>query len=180
MAPRLLDPGWDSWLELQTQAVSDSLTSERRCCPAQSPAAFARAVFLAAAANVRGGLQPPNGRFIEMKSINLWGRIVAVAALLLLAVGGTAFAQLQTGNLYGTVKDDQGAALPGVTVTLNGAGAPQVQVTNAQGQFRFLSLSPGSYALKAELEGFSTVDYPNIVINVGRNTSIEVTMNAAV
>jgi hypothetical protein len=114
-----------------------------------------------------------------MKSINLRGRIVAVAALLLLA-GVPAFAQLQTGNLYGTVRDDQGAALPGVTMTLSGGGAPQVQVTNAQGQFRFLSLAPGSYSLKAELEGFSTLDYPNIVINVGRNTTIEVTMNAAV
>jgi hypothetical protein len=115
-----------------------------------------------------------------MKSINLWGRIVAVAALLLLVAGGTAFAQLQTGNLYGTVNDEQGAALPGVTVTLTGGGAPQVQVTNAQGQFRFLGLAPGGYALKAELEGFSTVDYPNIVINIGRNTSIEVTLSAAV
>jgi hypothetical protein len=115
-----------------------------------------------------------------MKSINLWGRIVAVAALLLLAVGGTAFAQLQTGNLYGTVTDEQGAPLPGVTVTLSGGGAPQVQVTNAQGQFRFLSLSPGSYDLKAELEGFSTIDYPNIAINVGRNTQIEVKLSAAV
>ncbi|HET9208939.1 MAG TPA: carboxypeptidase regulatory-like domain-containing protein [Thermoanaerobaculia bacterium] len=115
-----------------------------------------------------------------MKSINLWGRIVAVAALLLLAVGGTAFAQLQTGNLYGTVTDDKGAALPGVTVTLTGQGAPQVQVTNAQGQFRFLSLSPGTYDLKSELEGFSTIDYPNIVINVGRNTTIEVKLSPAV
>jgi hypothetical protein len=115
-----------------------------------------------------------------MKSINLWGRIVAVAALLLLAVGGTAFAQLQTGNLYGTVTDDKGAALPGVTVTLTGQGAPQVQVTNAQGQFRFLGLGPGSYDLKAELEGFSTIDYPNIVINIGRNTSIEVKLSPAV
>src|SRR3954470_2156817 len=115
-----------------------------------------------------------------MKSINLWGRIVAVAALLLLAVGGTAFAQLQTGNLYGTVTDDKGAALPGVTVTLSGQGAPQVQVTNAQGQFRFLGLPPGSFDLKAELEGFSTIDYPNIVINIGRNTSIEVKLSPAV
>jgi carboxypeptidase family protein len=115
-----------------------------------------------------------------MKSINLWGRIVAVAALLLLAVGGTAFAQLQTGNLYGTVTDEQGAALPGVTVTLTGGGAPQVQVTNAQGQFRFLGLGPGSYDLKAELEGFSTIDYPNIAINIGRNTQIEVKLSAAV
>jgi hypothetical protein len=115
-----------------------------------------------------------------MKSTNLWGRIVVVAALLLLAVGGTAFAQLQTGNLYGTVTDDQGAALPGVTVTLTGGGAPQVQVTNAEGQFRFLGLPPGTYAMKAELEGFSTIDYPNISIGVGRNTSIEVKLSAAV
>jgi hypothetical protein len=115
-----------------------------------------------------------------MKSINLWGRIVAVAALLLLAVGGTAFAQLQTGNLYGTVTDDKGAALPGVTVTMSGQGAPQVQVTNAQGQFRFLGLPPGNADLKAELEGFSTIDYPNIVINIGRNTSIEVKLSPAV
>jgi hypothetical protein len=115
-----------------------------------------------------------------MKSINLWGRIVAVAALLLLAVGGTAFAQLQTGNLYGTVTDDKGAALPGVTVTLSGQGPTSVQVTNAQGQFRFLGLPPASYSLKAELEGFSTIEYPNIVINIGRNTSIEVKLSPAV
>ena len=114
-----------------------------------------------------------------MKSINLWGRVVAVAAMLLL-VGVPGFAQLQTGSLYGTITDDQGAALPGVTVTLAGQGAPAVQVTDAQGRFRFLGLSPGSYRLDAQLEGFSSVEYPNITINVGRNTEIEVTMNAAV
>src|SRR6266545_1061963 len=115
-----------------------------------------------------------------MKSSNLWGRIVAVAAMLLVLGGGAAFAQLQTGNLYGTVMDEQGSPLPGVTVTLNGPGAPAVQVTNAQGEFRFLGLSPGSYQLKAELEGFSTIEYPNIVINLGRNTTIEVTLSSAV
>jgi hypothetical protein len=115
-----------------------------------------------------------------MKSINLWGRVVAVAAMLLLVVGAPAFAQLQSGNLYGTITDDQGAALPGVTVTLSGQGAPMVQVTDAQGRFRFLNLSPGSYRMDAQLEGFSSVEYPNITLNVGRNTEIEVTMNAAV
>ena len=54
-----------------------------------------------------------------MKSINLWGRVFAVAAMLLL-VGVPGFAQLQTGNLYGTIVDDQGSPLPGVTVTLSG------------------------------------------------------------
>jgi len=115
-----------------------------------------------------------------MKSSNLWGRIVAVAAMLLVLSGGTAFAQLQTGNLFGTVMDEQGSPLPGVTVTLTGQAAPQVQVTNAQGEFRFLGLSPSTYALRAELEGFSTIEYPNIVINIGRNTQIEVTLASAV
>ena len=114
-----------------------------------------------------------------MKSINFWGRAVAVAAMLLL-IGAPASAQLQTGNLFGTVVDDQGAALPGVTVTVAGGGAPVVQVTDAQGRFRVLNLSPGSYRLDAQLEGFSSVEYPSISINVGRNTEIEITMNAAV
>lgn len=115
-----------------------------------------------------------------MKSSNVLGRAVVVAALLLLVASAASFAQLQTGNLYGTVVDEQGNPLPGVTVTFSGGGAPQVQVTNAQGQFRFLGLSPGSYKLTAQLEGFSTLEYPNISIAVGRNTTIEATLQPAV
>src|SRR4029079_2510870 len=109
-----------------------------------------------------------------MRHFNRFAAAIALVALF----AAPAFAQLQTGNLYGTVTDDKGAALPGVTVTLSGSGAPQIQVTNAQGQFRFLGLGPGDYQLKAELEGFSTIDYPNIVVNVGRNTQIEVKLTA--
>jgi hypothetical protein len=115
-----------------------------------------------------------------MMSNYRWGRLAAVAAVLLVLGAGAAMAQLQTGNLYGKVSDQTGAALPGVTVTLDTGEAPQVQVTNAQGEFRFLSLAPASYRIKAELQGFSPVEYPHIVINVGRNTNIEVTMNSAV
>jgi hypothetical protein len=99
---------------------------------------------------------------------------------LLLVAGGAAFAQLQTGNLYGKCLDQQGAALPGVTVTLDTGAAQDVQVTNAQGEFRFLGLPPATMKLKAELQGFGTVEYPNVVITVGHNTTLEVTMNSAV
>src|SRR4029078_3888581 len=99
-------------------------------------------------------------------------------AVVLLA--GAAFAQLQSGNLFGTAKDDKGAPLPGATVTLSGNGATQSVTTDAEGGFRFLGLAPGSYGIKSELQGFSPVDYPNIVINVGRNTTIEVSLSAAV
>jgi hypothetical protein len=80
-----------------------------------------------------------------------------------------------TGNLYGSVVDDKGDALSGVTVTLSG-GAPQVQVTDAQGQFRCLGLPPGTYSLSAELEGFSSVKEPNISIAAGGNKTIQVTL----
>lgn len=115
-----------------------------------------------------------------MKSHNRWGRFAAVTAMLLVLSAGAALAQLQSGNLYGKVSDQTGAALPGVTVTLDTGEAPQVQVTNAQGEFRFLSLAPANYKIKAELQGFSPVEYPHIVINVGRNTNIDLTMNSAV
>lgn len=115
-----------------------------------------------------------------MKSTNLWGRIVAVAAVLLLVGSGASWAQIQTGNLFGTVVDEQGSALPGVTMTLTGTSGTTVQVTDAQGRFRFPSLGPGTYSLRAELEGFSPVENTNISINLARNTDIEVTMQSAV
>src|SRR4051794_14859513 len=86
--------------------------------------------------------------------------IAAVAALTTIGAvrANPVTGQLQTGNLYRTVTDDKGTALPGVTVTLTGEGAPQVQVTNAQGQLRFLGLAPGAYELRAELEGFTSAE----------------------
>ncbi|HEX7186016.1 MAG TPA: carboxypeptidase regulatory-like domain-containing protein [Thermoanaerobaculia bacterium] len=105
---------------------------------------------------------------------------LAVFAALLLSVAGPALAQLQTGDLYGTVVDQQGQPLPGSTISLEGMGAPQIQVTDEKGQFRFLGLYPGTYKMRAELEGFSTLEYPDILIRVGGKTSIEVTLTSAV
>jgi len=98
----------------------------------------------------------------------------------LLFLTAPARAQLQTGNLYGQVTDKQGEALPGVTVTLSGNGHAKVAVTNVEGDFRFLGLAPGTYQLTAELEGFSTAEYQNIHIAIGRNTTIQVTITPAV
>lgn len=113
-----------------------------------------------------------------MRCQSLWRGLIWLA---LIAVLGTpAFAQLQSGNVYGKVVDTEGSILPGVTVTLNGGGAPVVQVTDGQGQFRFLGLGPGSYKIDAQLDGYSPVEYPSVVVAVGRNTEIELTLNAAI
>src|SRR5712671_525681 len=86
-------------------------------------------------------------------------------------------AQLQTGNIYGKVQAHDGSALPGVTVTLTGVGAPQTFVTDGAGNFRFLNLSPGTYALKGELAGFGTSTRQGVTVNIARNADVTITLN---
>lgn len=84
-----------------------------------------------------------------------------------------------TSSVHGKVLDNEGAPLPGVTMTLTGGLNPLIQITDAQGQFRFVTLPPGSYILEAELEGFSSVEYPNLVVSGGAVT-LEMTLSNAV
>jgi len=101
-------------------------------------------------------------------------------AFLLLILAVPATAQLQSGNLYGTVLGPGGEILPGVTVTLAGGGAPQVQTTDSQGRFRFIGLAPGTYSVKAEVQGYSPLEYSGIVINIGRNTEVQLQLSAQI
>jgi hypothetical protein len=82
-------------------------------------------------------------------------------------------AQEETGNLYGTVASTEGAYLPGATVELSGMGAPRSHTADSVGNFRFLGLDPGRYTLKGSLDGFSTVEQPNISIRIAQNTRID-------
>lgn len=106
--------------------------------------------------------------------------VFLIAAVCTLLVAGSAFAQFQTGNIYGKVQAKDGSVLPGVTVTLTGVGAPQVQVSDAQGNFRFLGLSPGTYALKSELSGYGTASRSGIGVRVGSNAEVSMTLNPSV
>src|SRR5438552_3333500 len=110
--------------------------------------------------------------------LRFFAAITAAMLVSLLAV--SAFGQgLQTGNIFGHTQAKDGTALPGVTVTLTGVGAPQTFVTDGAGAFRFLSLSPGTYALKAELAGFGISTRQGISVNVGRNADVTMTLNPA-
>src|ERR1700687_3717783 len=92
----------------------------------------------------------------------------------------SAFAQFQTGNIYGRVQARDGTALRCVTVTLTGVGAPQTTITGPQGDFRFPNLSPGTYNVKAELAGFGTAARAGVGGGVGANAHVPMTMNPSV
>ena len=94
-------------------------------------------------------------------------RIFVLASLAMLLGAPVAHAQT-TGSITGVVTDASGAMLPGATVTVSGErllGGAQTQVSDTSGAYRFDRLVPGSYNVKFELQGFRTVDRPNVIIN---------------
>lgn len=101
---------------------------------------------------------------------------VAVTAAVVLTVTSASMAQMVTGNIYGTVVDEQRLPIPGVRVTLTGVGAPITLTTPASGEFRFLTLSTGDYTVTADAFGFSTVTQPTIFVSAGQNVQIGLTL----
>lgn len=94
-------------------------------------------------------------------------RILVLTSLALLLGAPLAHAQT-TGSITGLVTDASGAVLPGVTITLSGErliGGPQTQVSDTSGTYRFDRLVPGAYNIKFELQGFRTVDRPDVRIS---------------
>ena len=86
-----------------------------------------------------------------------------------------------TGGINGTVVDNSGAVLPGVTVTATSPvqmGA-QTAVTTESGTYRFPSLVPGTYNLSYELAGFATVKREGIVVNIGFTATVNVQLQLA-
>jgi hypothetical protein len=104
---------------------------------------------------------------------------LSFALALLLAYALPAFAQIQGGTINGTVKDEQGGVLPGVTVTAQGVDATQTFTTEVNGEYRFLNLAPGPYTITAALQGFTTMVRENVIVAVGKNVELPMTLRIA-
>ena len=86
-----------------------------------------------------------------------------------------------SGLLRGRVSDWEGLILPGASVyLLDGAGRQHaIVVSNAAGRFD-LVVPAGMYTLRAELDGFSTVEYPFVEIQAGRGVGLDVVLHPAI
>jgi hypothetical protein len=87
-------------------------------------------------------------------------KMMIVLCAFLLVYSSIALSQSkETGAIIGTVNDEEGAPLPGVSVTVSSPNimGDRTTVTDANGRFRFPALRPGAYSVKAELPGFNTV-----------------------
>src|SRR5437667_2658556 len=99
----------------------------------------------------------------------IWGALIV--GLMGLAIGcGSVWAQA-TAQISGTVKDQSGAVLPGVevTVTQTETALKRSAVTDETGSYLLPNLPVGPYRLEATLPGFRTHVQTGIVLQVGSN-----------
>jgi hypothetical protein len=101
---------------------------------------------------------------------------VLVWFVALAGLGSYAAAQVNTGNVYGNVIDEQGGVLPGGTATLIGPSAPMTTSVDASGLFRFLRVPPGKYSVTVTMPGFSTVTRENVNVSVNKNTQVDMVL----
>jgi hypothetical protein len=103
---------------------------------------------------------------------------------LAIAIGLSAahpFAQSQAinGTIEGTITDQSGAALPGVSVTVSNVdtGDTRVVVSNASGVYRAPLLPLGQYRVAAELQGFKKFEQQGLTLSAGQTAVINVSLS---
>jgi hypothetical protein len=104
----------------------------------------------------------------------------AIAALIIgLARPAAAQSQAINGSIEGTIHDNTGAILPGVTVTVTNTdtGAERVVITNEEGVYRAPLLPLGTYTVGAELQGFRKYEQKGITLSAGQVALINITLN---
>jgi carboxypeptidase family protein len=79
-------------------------------------------------------------------------------------------------NLYGTVTDAGGAAIPGASVTVTDVGTSVVTktTTDGSGNYSFPSLAPAGYSITVESPGFKTEVLTGIVLLVDQKARVDV------
>jgi len=107
-------------------------------------------------------------------------RVVVAAILLIgLILPSPVAAQGGDGSLRGTVRDEQGGAMPGVTITATSPAliTPAVAVSESDGTYRVINLPPGTYTVQAELQGFTTFRREGVVLRAAANFQVDITMS---
>ncbi len=105
--------------------------------------------------------------------------VLALALVLSTAALSSAQSQAINGTIEGTVTDESGGALPGVTVTVANldTGDTRVVVTSESGVYRAPLLPLGPYRISAELQGFKKFEQQGLSLSAGQSAVINVTLS---
>lgn len=105
-------------------------------------------------------------------------RIAILSFVLALAVFGQADAN--KAQLFGTVLDPKGAAVPGAKITIKNSstGVQRTLTSSGDGQYRAVQLDPGTYEVVGESAGFAPTTLTGVTLAVG--SSVDVNINLQV
>src|SRR5229473_2438848 len=105
-------------------------------------------------------------------------RICLGLLICVLAFSLSALAQEVTGGIQGTVKDPQGAVIPGATVEVSSPAliGKKTQGTDSGGYFHFEQLPPGIYSISVNAAGFAPQTLGSLELRVGSLPTVTITM----
>jgi len=100
------------------------------------------------------------------------------ASLVLLLICLPLFSQGSQGTIQGSVFDQTGGAIAGATVTIIDAsrGIARPLTADTAGAYSAANLTPGTYTVRGEAKGFQTVERPNVLVEVGQNIRVDLTL----
>src|SRR2546425_1584691 len=103
---------------------------------------------------------------VKMTRRSVWG-VLAVLALIFSVLTPKASAQAVYGSVFGTVTDQQGAAIAGakVAVTSVAKGVSTETTTNESGNYTVTHLIPDAYRVKIGAAGFKSYDVPSVQVS---------------
>ena len=103
-----------------------------------------------------------------------------LVGLLVLGFSAVGFAQsTTTGSIGGVVSNPAKEVVPGASVTVKNIGTNKedTATTDDTGRFKVANLQPGTYSVTVNSSGFSPMTAENVVVEVGRETSLEVALS---
>jgi len=106
---------------------------------------------------------------------------IGLLALTFSAVlSASATAQVDTGSISGTVKDQSGAIVPGATVTITheGQGLTLTSVTREDGTYIFTPIRTGAYRIDVELQGFKKEARRGITVGIQEQVRADFVLSA--
>jgi outer membrane receptor protein involved in Fe transport len=107
--------------------------------------------------------------------------LFAAVAAFAVPPGAAAQSAAAGGAIEGTVTDQSGAVLPGVTVTIRNTatGVTRETTTEQSGLYRAPLLPVGPYEVTAALAGFSTTRRPNLTLSIGQTLTVDVSLKVS-
>jgi hypothetical protein len=104
--------------------------------------------------------------------------LIGIVAVFLLASSPAAAGQTLYGSVVGSVKDPQGAVLPGATVALvnTATSLRRETVTDSQGAYSFVNVLAGPYDVKIAIQGFREAVRTGVPVTVGQISRVDMTL----